>query len=400
MKIWIFNHYAQPSMYPGGTRHFDFAKSLNKLGCKVTIFSSSFHYTLLKELLPKLKLSLHKKYDDVDFVLLRTVGYKRNGFFRFMNILSYPISLALHLITSKFEKPDFIIGSTVHPFAGLIGCLVSKVLNVPHVFEIRDLWPETFVDMNVWDKNSFISRFFYSIEAFTVKNSSLYIALSPLTIDYLVNKFDIEPSKVLVLPNGVNESFCMNNDSLVSSDLSDEITIKYVGGLDSVHGLDFLLEIANFLPENYRITLIGDGKDKKRLMARAQSLNLTNVTFLPPVPKRDVPNIIQSSDLLFLSTADVFYGSENKLYEYMSAAKPIIVASNASHNNPVIDLGCGVALDRNDASGSSVKLQSYVTDNFDDFKAIGSRGYDYVINNRTTSILSKKLFDFLQGAGS
>ncbi len=40
--IWIFNHYARPNNYPGGTRHYDFSKHLVKEGYKVTIFASSF----------------------------------------------------------------------------------------------------------------------------------------------------------------------------------------------------------------------------------------------------------------------------------------------------------------------------------------------------------------------
>lgn len=396
MKVWIFNHYAQPSNYPGGTRHFDLAKSLKKFGCKVSIFSSSFHYTLLKELLPKFKLFSKKNYEDVDFILLKTVGYKNNGFFRLLNIISYPISLVLYLLFSRFEKPSFIIGSTVHPFAGLIGCLLAKLFRVPHVFEIRDLWPETFIDMNVWYKHSLMSRFFYAIESFTVKNSSAFIVLSPLTIDYLKDRYNVEPSNVLLLPNGVNESFCLGNKTIPSSNLREEVHIKYVGGLDSVHGLDFLLEVAKCLPAHYKVTFVGDGKDKGRLMARANSLSLDNVTFLPPVAKQDVPNVLKDSNLLFLSTADVFYGSENKLYEYMSAGKPIIVASNATHNNPVVVLDCGIVLDRNDSEGSSRKLEAYVAENAKDFNEIGERGYDYVINNRTTSILAEKLFKFLQ----
>jgi len=48
-NIWIFNHYAITPDLPGGTRHFDFGKELVKRGYNVTIFASSFHYSLLKE---------------------------------------------------------------------------------------------------------------------------------------------------------------------------------------------------------------------------------------------------------------------------------------------------------------------------------------------------------------
>lgn len=397
MKVWIFNHYAQPPTYPGGTRHFDLAKSMNKSGLNVTIFSSSYHYTLLKELLPKWKLSSKKSIDGVDFVLLKTVGYKKNGISRLFNILTYPLSLIVHLIFTRFDKPNVIIGSTVHPFAGLIGSIVSRFLKVPHVFEIRDLWPETFIDMSVWKKDSIISKLFYSIESYTVRNSNAFIVLSPMTIDYLVDKYNVDKSKILLLPNGVNDSFYDIKNSFHSLKSRGEISIKYVGGLDSVHGLDFLVDLAVLLPEGFNVILVGDGKDKDRLIAKTKLLGLKNVEFLPPVPKKDVPRVMNNSDLLFLSTADVFYGSENKLYEYMAVAKPIVVASNAEHNNPVIDIGCGVVLDRRDPTGSANKLIDYVHKNAGSFDNIGMLGHDYVIKNQTVTILSNKLMKFLQG---
>lgn len=399
MRIWFFNHYAQPPEKPGGTRHYDLSLCLKSLGCDVKIFSSSFHYTLLKEQLSNFKLFFESNFNGVDFILLRTISYKRNNFRRFLNILSYPISLVIYLLfsRSRIERPNIIIGSTVHPFSSLFGCIIAKIYKVPHVFEIRDLWPESFIDMGLWRRDSFISNFFYAIEKFTVKYSQGYIVLSPMTVNYLCNKYNIRDDKILVLPNGVNENFYNHLPSNLTVSSDDKFIIKYVGGIDSVHGLEFLIDIAFYLNNDYQIILVGDGKDKQRLVSKVKSLNINNVIFLPPIAKNCVPNELANSDLLFLSTADVYYGSENKLYEYMSAAKPIIVASNAEHNNPVHELGCGIVLDRNNALDSSVNLKKYISENYKEFNKIGLNGYNYVINNRTSSKLASKLFDFLSG---
>jgi len=62
-NIWILNHYAITPDVPGGTRHYDFGKELVKRGHKVTIFASSFHYSLHKEL----KLTKNEKYKVMDY---------------------------------------------------------------------------------------------------------------------------------------------------------------------------------------------------------------------------------------------------------------------------------------------------------------------------------------------
>ena len=59
MNIWILNHYAITPNLPGGTRHFDFGKELSRRSYNVTIFASSFHYSLLKEI---------KSYDNNDYI--------------------------------------------------------------------------------------------------------------------------------------------------------------------------------------------------------------------------------------------------------------------------------------------------------------------------------------------
>lgn len=402
MKIWMFNHYAQSPSFPGGTRHYDLALVLNRLGCDVTIFASSYHYTLLRELLGPFKLSKEEVFEGVKFVLLKTIRYRKNGVFRFLNILSYPLSLIIHLLRFRYKKPDIIIGSTVHPFAALVGCLIAKFYKIPHVFEIRDLWPETFIDMQLWKKNSLLSRFFFSIEKFTVNRSTAFLTLSPMTNDYLMKKYGVNEGDILLLPNGVNERFYKHldlngKDSVLKENRENRVLIKYVGGIDSVHGLEFLIDLASSLPSNYRVELIGDGKDKERLQFKVKELAIGNVTFLPPIPKSSVPAELKNSDLLFLSTADVFYGSENKLYEYMSAAKPIIIASNANHNNPVHDLGCGIVLDRSNVCESADKLKKYIRANHSGFGDIGMLGYNYVVKNRTIPILADSLHNFLKG---
>ena len=45
------------------------------------------------------------------------------------------------------DDPDVIIGSSPHPFAALASLFVARKKKVPFVLEIRDLWPQSLIDI-------------------------------------------------------------------------------------------------------------------------------------------------------------------------------------------------------------------------------------------------------------
>ena len=73
-----------------------------------------------------------------------------------------------------------------------IGHKFAKKYKTPFVFEIRDLWPQSFIDMGVWKKDSLVSKVFKAIEKYTVKRADSIISLSPMTEQYLKDEYEYE----------------------------------------------------------------------------------------------------------------------------------------------------------------------------------------------------------------
>lgn len=393
-SIWIFNHYAQSDNLPGGTRHYDLAQELVKNGFEVTIFASGFHHALLRDVVKYNK----KKYfiediSGVKFIWVKTHSYQKNGLNRMINIVSYALRLNYIIPNLNLLKPDIIIGSTVHPFAGIIAKKFSKKYEAKFIFEIRDLWPQTFIDMGLWKKNGFSSRVFRYIEKITVRGSKKMIVLSPLTIKYLKETYGYNQKNILLLPNGVKKNFLNKTPKYEGN---NKIDITYLGGIDKVHGLEYLISLANEIKDNnITFNIYGEGKEKKNLQTLCEAKNLKNIIWHGSVPKTDVPKVLSESTVLFVSTSNVLYGSENKLYDYMASAKPIILAIRGNHNNPIQKIGCGLTLDRDDVKESALKLTCYLKDEFEYFEEIGKKGQEYVIKNRTTEILANNLITFI-----
>ena len=397
MNIWILNHYAVTPDFPGGTRHFDFANELVKRGHNVTIFASSFHYSLFKEIksYENGKYMIESIRDNFNFVWVRTFPYRKNDWKRALNMLSYTwrvYKLIPGVVKNcKINRPDVIIGSTIHPFAALAALKLSQKYKVPFVLEIRDLWPQTVIDMGVWSENDLRSKFFKVFENKLVRNAKAIIVLSPLTGSYLWRKYSYK--EVFYIPNGVRIEAFLKPQNINLDDIF--FRVIYAGGIDKVHAVDKLIKAAEMLRKRkinaIKIKVFGEGKMKIKYMEETKNKRLDNIEWLSPIKKKEIPRILLQADTLFLSTAKVLYGSENKLFDYLAAGKPVIGAAYAKHNNPIEKLNCGISVPPDDPKALVEAIVKLYNMPKEEKEAMGRRGRKYVEKYHDIPVLVDKL---------
>jgi glycosyltransferase involved in cell wall biosynthesis len=331
MNIWIFNHYAQGPEIPGGTRHYDLAKSLVKKGHRVTIFAAGFHYTLLKESVDYAgKDYMIEDKDGVEFVWVKTYPYQVNNWKRMLNIISYAWKMNFIVPRLDLQTPDIIVGSTVHPFAPLIAARFAKKYKRPFIFEIRDLWPQTFIDMGLWKKKSLVARFFKRLEKISVKKANAIISLSPMTESYLKREYAYEDT--VYIPNSVDiDAFVRRQgleykggiatiDTILGLKRQKKLIVLYTGAIVKTNNLDVILEAAQKISDkNLQIVLVGEGQEKEKFQEIVRTKKIFNIVFCSPVQKRDLPYLLSLSDILLLVQGKVSWGSSNKLYDYKSS---------------------------------------------------------------------------------
>lgn len=339
-NIWFFNHYAYPPRIPGGTRHFDFAKELEKRGYNVTIFTSSFVHRSFYNMIEDDRSYKVEMIDDVRFVWIKTPPYKKNDFNRVKNILAF--ACRVFLVTKNFNKPDIILGSTPDLFTALSAYFAAKRYKAKFISEIRDLWPQTFVDAGDFSKYNILIQILYFIEKMIYKVSDKIVTLLPGSEKYIKER-GVESDKIINIPNGINvESFLnrQNNNSnneIIKKAISEnkgKFTLLYAGAHGSAQALDNILKAAKLIQEkgikDISFILIGEGPAKEKLIDLAANLNLKNLYFYDGVPKSEIPILMDNIDvnIFNLKRADVFkYGvSANKLFDYLCSAKPMIFA--------------------------------------------------------------------------
>jgi glycosyltransferase involved in cell wall biosynthesis len=386
-SLWMLNHYAQPPDLPGGTRHYDLACELIRLGYDVTIFASAYNHATRQ----KVRLSPGEPWalegvGGIKFVWLPSVAYQGNNWRRMVNMLdyswrAYALGRRLPRVEPQVPAPDIVMGCAVHLFAVLAGYHLSRHYRAHFVMEVRDLWPQTFLDMGVWREGQLQVRFFRWLEQFLYERAQRIVILSPQTRDYLADRSGDWADKSVYIPNGTQVArFGLAGEDQLRK--TPPLQGMYLGAMGVTNGLDRVLQAIHLAnqrqPGLIEWTFVGDGPEKPRLQQMAIDLGLGNVQFSDPVPHSQVPRSLAGADMLLLVQREVLYGSSNKLYDYMAAAKPILFAVHAQHNNLVEEAKCGVSALPDSAKDLADKLIFLAQMPEDERFAMGERGRAYV----------------------
>ena len=398
-KIWILNHYAIPPNMPGGTRHYDFSQELIKKGYEVTIFSSGFSHSQKNYFkLFKGKQYIVENYGKLKFVWLKTSLYKKNNYKRIISMISYlkRVLKSAH----NFSKPDVIIGSSVHPLAVVAAWWLSKKYKAKFIFEVRDLWPQTPIDMVAIKPNGIISKLMYAWEKFMYKRAKKIIVLLPNARKYIESK-GISSEKIVWIPNGVNlERF--DNPKQLDPDSNlvqllrknkDNFKVIYTGAHGPANGLSVIIDTATILQKNHdeiQFFLIGDGVEKEKLQYDSEKHNLKNIHFFSSIPKEQIPDLLRYAELLLhcFAPINVFkYGiSPNKIYDYLASSKPIIMSVETT-NNIVQDAKAGIVVKPGNPEALAQGILKIQKITLEERKKLGANGRAYVEKYHSTQVL-------------
>lgn len=401
----MLNHYAISPDMPGGTRHFDLACELTRLGYDVTIFASAFNHSLRKQvrLLDGEPWAL-EEVEGVKFVWFPSFAYRGNDWRRVVNMLDYTwrvywLGRRLSRLEPRVPPPGVVMGCSVHLFAVLAGYYLSRWYRAHFLMEVRDLWPQTFIDMDLWREGQIQVRFFRWLERFLYARAERIITLSPLTREYLGQYSVAWANKVVEIPNGTRVSRFEQIEVAQRRD-SASLRVMYLGALGVTNGLDLVLQAIRIInrvdPGRMECIFVGDGPDKARLQRMARDWDMRNVRFEEAIPRAQVPHYTAQADILVLVQKEVLYGSSNKLYDYMAAGKPIVCALRAEHNSLVERVRCGVSAAPEDAEDLAEKLLMVARLPVEERRAIGKRGREYVWQHHDYSVLARRLVDVLE----
>ncbi len=397
LSLWLVNQYALRIDQPGITRHATLAKYMYSEGVRTTIFASPTHYWNVGD--------VGDETPDPEaprFRYSRTPAIEANGIRRLLSMLSFSVRVLLSATTkTRGAPPDVVFGSSPHPFGALAAWAIARRYRVPFLLEVRDLWPDSLIHLLGLSSRHPLIVMMRMLERFLYRQARMVITLLPDSRAH-IHRVAGRPVSVLCIPNGSDLTRVPPAKELAAH---DGIRVMYAGAHGVANALHLLLESAAELQRLGRrdisILLVGDGKDKQELEARARSLDLQNVAFRDPVAKHELLDLLPEADILVLPGLESpLYRngiSPNKLFDYLAAARPIVMALDAP-SNPVTLAKAGVVVRPGDTQALTQGILEIAGWTSERRNHVGMQGRRYVEDYHDMRGLARQLAQALATA--
>lgn len=136
--------------------------------------------------------------------------------------------------------------------------------------------------------------------------------------------------------------------------MGEGVIAVYAGLHGLAQGLDQVLQAAELLRNEtgLRIVFVGDGPLKHELVQQAQRSELQNVRFLASKPHAEIPDLLASADFCIVPLGLTLPGAvPSKLYEAMSAGRPVLLMVCGEAAEIVQANNCGLVVNPGDVQG-------------------------------------------------
>ena len=318
-----------------------------------------------------LKYANEKASDIINGIQVKR--YSSNTFEYKLSALAYTISLYSVIMQkkiTKFIKETNIEALHIHDMR--IAGAVYKVnlnLNLPVVLDLHDNMPEV---MKLYPHlQKFPGKYLISPKKWKqkeeefIKKANKVIAVSPEFIETLALRLPLEKDKLVLVPNTIRKTFFEDykvNETIIKKYKSNFV-ILYLGDTHLRRGIQTaisaLATLKDTIPE---IKLVIVGKNTTDIILRKQVKDLQLEQFVDFEGWQNVSlfqSYILASEICISPLHrnlqhDVAYA--NKIFQYMSLAKPLLVSDAIAQKKLVEKVACGLVHEERDSKDFSNKV--------------------------------------------
>jgi len=270
--LWI-NHRDPKHPQAGGAevRMYEIARRLVKMGHEVTVLSE--------------KANGLPTEDDIEGIMVRRMGNRTT-----IHILA-PLYVKKH-----GRQYDIIIDDVAHavPWYSPLVTTTPVIAQIHHIHQ----------DILHIELPKPLALIVSKAEE-TIRIYKQFIAVSPSTKRELVEKFGISPSRVAVVPNGVD------HEKYKPGPKDPNPTILWVGRLKrykNPHHAILAFGVIKRKVPNAQLIIIGTGEEKQKLKKLAERLRLTDVYFLGKVSEEEKIKWMQRAWILISTSMKEGWG--------------------------------------------------------------------------------------------
>lgn len=390
----------------GGSRWNQFAKYWAEAGHEITILAGTVHYNSGEK--PEKYKHRFVVREEIQpgvtvFRCYVSESYNKSFLGRAWGYVSFALS-STYAGLCRAKRPDVIIATSPPLTVANTMSWLKFWRRRPVVFEVRDLWPESALDTGVIRPGR-LSNMLFRLERKAYQKADWINVLTPAFEETLIKKKGVSPNKISMIPNGADLDIMTpgerDNEVRRALGLQGKFVVSYFGAHGRANRLGQLLDVAekirSSLPD-VRIMLVGDGMEKPQLVEDAQRRGLSNVVFVNSVAKDKVCQYINASDVCtaVLMRNDTFKTVyPNKVFDYMSCRRPIIIAIDGVARKLVEEAEAGLFAEPEDPDAFVQVLRKMVSDPAM-CAQMGARGYRYAVEHYSRAAMAEKYLRVLE----
>lgn len=399
--IYFHQHFSTPKG-SAGIRSYEMARRLLARGHQVTMVCGSYGGGETGLLQPFVEGRRRGTVDGIDIIEFDLAYSNTDGLVkRSMTFLKFAFrSIGLALT----ENYDVLFATTTPLTAGIPGIFARWLRGKPFVFEVRDLWPELPRAMGVI-RNPMVLWAMGVLEWASYRSAHRLIGLSPGIVEGIAHR-EVPRNSIVLVPNGCDLGiFSEDVESWRPAQVKPtDLMAVFAGTHGMANGLDAVLDVASELKrrgrDDIKLLLIGQGKLKSGLQARAEREGLSNVVFHEPVNKMKLAGLMAVTDVGLQVLANVpafYYGtSPNKFFDYIAAGLPVLNNYPGWLAEMIREYQCGFAVPPDNPIAFADALEQAATDR-SALKAMGVRGHELAKKKFNRERLADLWVDWVTG---
>jgi colanic acid biosynthesis glycosyl transferase WcaI len=287
----------------------------------------------------------------------------------------------------------------------ILGNKIKRRLGARYILNIQDIFPQSPMDLGAM-RNKILIRFFENMEQKAYKNADVITSHTINSRKFLIEKKNISSNKIRYIPNWIDIEPYLNikrtNSFRKLYGIKDKFVFLFAGVMGRAQGIDLIIKAAsevNKISEEIYFLLVGEDKEKGRLMEIVEEYSVKNVIFHPFISQEKYPELVKEADagLVCLSSQNKTPVIPGKAWGYMAASIPIVAFLNKESDGHVVvkEANCGYSIVSDASVEEAKKFLIRIFDEKDKLKEYGENGHRYLLKNLTKEVCLTKLIDLI-----
>lgn len=266
---------------------------------------------------------------------------------RSLDFLSFAIS---GFLAGLWQPADVIMATSPQLLAGMSGRLLAFVRRKPWLLEVRDLWPDSIIALDMMRERALTVRLLRWIENGLYRSAARIVTTNEGLRERLIAR-GVPANKIGVVPNGVDATQFSPRprpQALIEKyGFSGRFVVGYIGTQGLAHDLQSVVKAAERL-RDVGFLFVGDGAQHQTLVKHVARLKLDNFHFVRSVPPDEVPDHIACCDALLVPmkrTQTLSDTMPSKIFEIAAMERPIVIAAEGIAADLIVANKAGLAVE-------------------------------------------------------